>query len=186
MIIFQFAGAYPLTLRDLYGLAENRIGLLLAVNTVIIVAFEMVLVHGLRRREPLRVLAVGALLIGGGFALLPLGSTFAFAALTVAVWTAGEMLTFPLAEGFAAERAEGARTGSYLGLFATTFGLAFVLAQALGLQVYDRLGPEVLWFGCGALGAAVGAGFLILAGRVRGTAPAADPTADSQVQKAAK
>lgn len=163
MIVFQFVGAYPLTLRDLYRLAENRIGLLLAVNTGIIVAFEMVLLHTLRRRHPLRVLALGALLLGSGFALLPLGSTFAFAALGVVIWTCGEMLTFPVAEGFAAERAGSRSVGRYLGLFATAFGLAFVLAQVVGMGVYQTVGPRGLWLGIGLLGALLAGGYLVLA-----------------------
>jgi predicted MFS family arabinose efflux permease len=163
MIVFQFVGAYPLTLRDLYQMAENRIGLLLAVNTGIIVAFEMVLLHTLRRRHPLRVLALGALLLGSGFALLPLGSTFAFAVLGVVIWTCGEMLTFPVAEGFAAERAGSRSVGRYLGLFATAFGLAFVLAQVVGMGVYQTLGPRGLWLGIGLLGALLAGGYLALA-----------------------
>lgn len=167
LIIFQFATTWPLTLHDLYGMPENRIGLLLAVNTLLIVAFEMVLIHTVQELDPLRVMALGTLLVGGGFALLPFGSSFAFAASTVAVWTVGEMLTFPLSESVTATRAGLRNSGSYLGLFATTFGLSFAVAQALGPWIYQTWGPRALWLGAGGLGIAVAAGLLLLAPRMR-------------------
>jgi hypothetical protein len=46
-VVFQISGTFPLSLRDLYGFSEAWIGLTLAVNTVIIILFEMVLVHSL-------------------------------------------------------------------------------------------------------------------------------------------
>jgi predicted MFS family arabinose efflux permease len=167
LVVFQFATTWPLTLRDLYGMPENGIGLLLAVNTLLIVAFEMVLIHAVQEWDPVRVMAVGTLLLGGGFALLPFGSSFGFASLTVVVWTVGEMLTFPLSESVTASRAGLRNPGSYLGLFATTFGLSFAIAQALGPWIYEIWGPRTLWLGAGGLGAAVAGGMLLLAPRMR-------------------
>ncbi|HEV8375717.1 MAG TPA: MFS transporter, partial [Candidatus Polarisedimenticolia bacterium] len=78
LVFFQLLGAFPLTLRDRFGMAENWIGLSLSVNTAIIVLFEMLLVHSLRHANPYRVIALGSLLMCTGFALLPLGSGRAF------------------------------------------------------------------------------------------------------------
>ena len=44
---------------------------------MIIVLFEMVLIHSLARRDPLKVAGVGSFLFGAGLALLPFGSGFA-------------------------------------------------------------------------------------------------------------
>ena len=94
--------------------------------------FEMVLVHAIRNLDPLRVLAVGGFFFCAGFGLLPLGSTFAFAAFTVAIWTLGEMLTLPLVSAVVAARAEGGSRGSYMGLYVLSFQAAFVLAMRNG------------------------------------------------------
>lgn len=167
LIVFQFASTWPLTLHELYGLTEAKIGLLIAVNTLVIVAFEMVLIHAVQGADHLRLMSVGAISIGLGFALLPFGSTFAFAAVTVLLWTFGEMLSFPLAEAVTAARAGKSNPGRYLGLFATAFGLSFALAQLVGPWVYQVAGPTVLWLGAGALGGAVAVGFWRLAPRMR-------------------
>lgn len=168
-VTFQIVGTFPLSLRDLYGLSEARIGLALAVNTLVIVLFEMVLVHSLSRRNPLKVSGVGAFLFCAGLALLPLGSSFGFVVFTVVVWTVGEMLVFPIVSSAVADRAPEDRRGSYMGLLNLAFAGAFVVAPLVGTWVYQNLGPQRLWYGCGAVGAVVWAGFQAVAVRTAGS-----------------
>jgi len=110
-VLFQFLTTFPLAMRDAYGLTEDRIGLLFAVNTVLIILFEMVLTRRLQTVSPLRVVGWGALAVGLGYGLVPFGSSFAFAALAMAVLTWGEMLSLPQAEAWAASRADAASRG---------------------------------------------------------------------------
>lgn len=175
LVTFQITSTFPLSLRDLYGFSEARIGMVMAVNALIIVLFEMVLVHRLAGRDPVRVTGVGAFLFCLGFSLLPLGSTFAFAAFTVVIWTMGEMLAFPMVTTAAANRAPEQLQGAYMGLLNFAFASAFVAAPLAGTWVYVNLGPRTLWFGCGAIGVVVWAGYEVLAAisRPRATTPAA-------------
>ena len=170
LVLFQVWGTYALSLRELYRLSEDRIGMLFAINTLIIVAVEMALVTALARRDPLRVAAGGALLLCLGLGLTPLGSGFAFAAFAVVVWTVGEMLALPLTEGIVANRARAGASGRYMGVFATTFSIAFIAAPALGTAVYERLGPGAVWAGAAAAGPLLAAGYLALAPRFRAVA----------------
>jgi predicted MFS family arabinose efflux permease len=146
-------------MHSVFGFAENRIGQLLAINTVIIVLFEMVLLHGLKSAVPLKVIAIGALLTGGGFALTPLGRGFPYAALTVAVWTVGEMLSLPLLTAEIANRSHEGNRGRHMGWFGVSFSLAWMLGPLIGSEVYSRFSPLALWLGCGALGAFLALGF---------------------------
>jgi predicted MFS family arabinose efflux permease len=170
LVLFQVWGTYALSLRELYRLSEDRIGLLFAINTLIIVAVEMALVTALARRDPLRVAAAGALLLCLGLGLTPLGTGFAFAAFAVVVWTLGEMLAIPLTEGIVANRAGAGASGRYMGVFAATFSIAFVAAPALGTAVYERFGPGAVWAGAAAAGPLLAAGYLALAPRFRAAA----------------
>lgn len=163
--LLQIVGTFPLTLREVYGLAEDRIGLLFAVNTAWIIAFEMVVIHKARRISGLKLLAGGALLIGLGLGLMPFGTTFAFAALSVTVWSFGEMLTFPVAQALTANRPGRGHPGRHMGAFTATIGLAFMGAQALGPWIYQVYGYTVLWIGCAVVGALTAVGFWMLAGR---------------------
>jgi MFS family permease len=163
VVVFQVSGTFPLSLRDLYGFSEARIGVTLASNTVIIVLFEMVLIHSLARRDPLKVAGFGSFLFGAGLALLPFGSGLGYAVFTVAVWTVGEMLTFPLLTSAIAARAPEETRGTYMGLLNFSFAAGFVVAPLVGTWVYQRFGPRALWLGCGVAGAVVWAGLYAVA-----------------------
>lgn len=166
LITFQMASTFPLTLRDLYGFHEGRIGLTMAVNTVLIVLFEMVLVHRVGSRDPLKLVGIGGLLFGLGMALLPFGVglsgfgwVFVYVAFTVMVWTVGEMLAFPLSAGAVANRADEANRGVYMGLYTLSFEGAWVFAPIVGTWVYQSWGAKTLWLGCGAVGVVILVGF---------------------------
>ena len=165
MVLFQIFSTYPLILHARYGFSEARIGLVLAINTLVISLFEMVLVHRLRDREPLRVAGLGCFLFCAGFALLPLGSSFAFVAATVLIWTVGEMLSLPFISGWVGDRAGRENLGDYMGLFTLSFSIALVLGPPAGTWVYQRYGGPALFYGCGVVGPLLWAGFALLAPR---------------------
>lgn len=159
LITYQMISTFPLTLRDLYGFEEGLIGLVMAVNTVLIVLFEMVLVHRVGSRDPLRLVGIGGFFFGLGMALLPFGSGFAYVAFTVVVWTVGEMLAFPMSAGAVANRAGDANRGLYMGLYTLSFESAWVFSPVVGTWVYQGYGARTLWLGCGAVGVILLLGF---------------------------
>lgn len=166
LVFLQLLTSAPIYYREAWGLREQHIGLLFAINPVCVVLFEMVLVHRLARPNPLRIVALGALLTGVGIGIMPLGSGAAFAVLTVLVWTAGEMLEHPFVATFVAERGDARSRGRYLGVFQLSFAVAFFLAPIVGTQVYQHFGPEVLWAGCGVVGALAAAGYFAVGNAV--------------------
>lgn len=159
MITFQVISTFPLTLRDLYGFHEGRIGVVMAINTLIIVAFEMVLVHRVASLNPVRLVGLGGFLFGLGMALIPFGSSFAYVCFTVVVWSVGEMLSFPLGAAAVSRRAGSSNLGLYMGMYTLSFEGAWVFAPVLGTLIYQAWGPKVLWLGCGAVGVILLAGF---------------------------
>lgn len=159
LIFVQLFSTFPLYLRESYGFPENRIGGMLAVNTVIIIVFEMILLNALKKRAPIQLVAFGCLFLGGGFALMPLGRGIFFAAFTVAVWTIGEMLVFPSLTTVIANHSDDASRGNYMGLFSLAFALAFTVGPAIGTYVYDTLGPDIPWMICGLFGILIWLGF---------------------------
>lgn len=161
-VLCQLFGAYPLTLSEEYHLPEYTIGLVFTLNTLVIVVFQMPIIHAVARFDPLQVIGLGAFLLCAGFALLPLTSSLGPIGVTVLVWTLGEMLTTPLLEGFVAQRSSIESRGQYMGLFSAAFSLAFVLAPLGGTWVYEVWGYRTLWFLCGVLGAMLWAAFSFL------------------------
>lgn len=160
---FQLFSTWPLYLRSAYGFSEASIGGLLAMNALMIVLFEMVLLRAVEHLDHLHLAALGALLVCGGLAILPLGRSLAFAVVAVLVWSVGEMLCLPLTNAVAATRAAAGGGGATMGAYSLSFSVAFVIAPAAGTSVYQHLGPAVLWGGVGVLGIVIAAGFVALA-----------------------
>ena len=161
-IFVQLLTTFPLYMRNVYGLAENRIGQLFAVNTVLIVALEMILMERIRKHSQARMINISFLLLGLGLGLMPLGRGFAYGALTVAIWTFGEMLSMPLVTALIAARADDSNRGRYMGVFSFVFSLAFIIAPAGGTAIYDRFGADAVWYVCAALSVVIAAAFSAL------------------------
>jgi len=166
LVFFQLQGTFMLYLNEVRGFGESLVGRLLAINTVVIVLFEMILVHRLERVSALRVVAVSGLFLGMGFGLLPYGAGVAWVGFTIALWTIGEMLAAPMMSAFVADRSEVSNRGRYMGLYAMTFSIASLVAPLVGTRVYASFGPDVLWSASLAAGVLSCAGFLALARRV--------------------
>lgn len=156
---FQVFTVLPLHLRDGYGLAESGVGSILALNAGLIVLFEMVLLRRLEHIDPLRIAAVGGLLIGGGLAMLPLGPPLAFAIAATVVWSFGEMLLLPISTVIVSNRGGHQHTGGYMGIYMVTFGAAFVVAPWAGTWVYEHHGAAALWSATGVIGVFVAAAY---------------------------
>ncbi len=158
----QTQTTFMVYLGELRGFGADRIGLLLAINTVMVVVLEMPLLARLPAQSNLRWVARGALLTGLGFGLMPYGEATAFVALTIAVWTMGEILSMPMLSVFVAGRSGVANRGRYMGLFSLAFAAATVIAPLAGTAVWERFGPDAVWHGCLLLGILAALGFLFL------------------------
>jgi MFS family permease len=154
-VYFQGQTTLPLHVRE-SGLSDSDYGLLISLNGFAIVFLELPLV-AITQRHPYRpMLALGSLLVGVGFALNAVANDLPELALTVLIWTLGEIIYAPVASAYVADIAPEHLRGRYLGAEGLAWGLAFVLAPALGAAVF-AWSPDGLWLLCGLLGAAAGA-----------------------------
>ncbi len=165
VVFFQVQSTFPLYLNSVRGHTELTIGALLSVNTLVIILFEMVLVHAISKRNPLRVVGVAGALVGLGFGLLPYAHTHAAIVGTVIVWTAGEMLAFPMIQAWVAKRSSSSTRGRYMSAFGLTYSVASVIAPVAGTFLFEELGPDSVWHACLAIGAVQLVGFVLLARR---------------------
>jgi len=161
-VLFQVFGTLPLYLRKVHGYREDVIGMLLGFNALLIVAFEMVLIHWAQRFARMRMIGIGALLLCLGMGMMPLDDSLPYLWLTIAVWTVGEMLAFPFINAVAAARPGAAQRGRYLGAYNMAFALAFIAAPIAGTWVYERFGPDAVWYAVIGLAAPMAGGALLL------------------------
>ncbi len=161
LVFFQLLSTFPKYLNDDLSLGELELGLLMAINTLIIVAIEMFLLQLVRNLNVLRVVAVGSLLSCLGFGLLPFGSGFWYVAFTVVVWTMGEMLAMPLAAAYVAGRSSEANRGRYMGMFVTGYSAALVVGPIAGMAIF-HWNHNAVWYIATGIGVVVFVGFWVL------------------------
>jgi predicted MFS family arabinose efflux permease len=133
------------------GYQRTSIGWFLAINPILIVMFEMVVVHALRHRAALPIVAIGSLVVGLGYLVLlaPLGAVGIVMAM--AIMAGGELLQMPLLSAYINDHAPAKARGAYNGANGMVFSLAFIVAPALGGRVYEHYGQDTLWIICGGL-----------------------------------
>lgn len=159
LVFVQLFTTFPLYLKDLYRFKENMIGFLLSINTIIIVLFEMILINALKQKPMIKLVAIGSLLLCGGFAMIPLGRGFLFAGFTVAIWTIGEMLFIPALTTLIAKHSDDSLRGRYMGLFSLAFASSFIIGPTIGTWIYDHIGVDYIWIVSGFIGILTWMGF---------------------------
>jgi MFS family permease len=152
MVFFQSLAAMPLfVVRDLH-VSEAGFGMLLAINTVMIILTEVPLNTAMQQWSHRSTIALGALLVGAGFGGLAISGDAGAVAATVVVWTVGEMILLPASSAYVSDLAPAAQTGAYMGLYTMGFSLAFAIGPWLGVQLLEKLGPLAVWLGMFACG----------------------------------
>ncbi len=91
--------------------------------------------------------------------------------MTVAVWTAGEMVAAPVSYAYVADLAPGHMRGRYQGVYGIAWGSGTVTGPALGGLLFGLYGRG-LWLACGLIG--VAAAGLVMASRSRRPAGPSD------------
>jgi predicted MFS family arabinose efflux permease len=154
MCFFQSLAAMPLfVVRDLH-ISEAGFGLLLAINTVLIILTEVPLNLAMSAWTHRQTIALGAILVGAGFGGLALSGGAASVAVTVVIWTVGEMILLPASSAYVSDLAPPEQAGAYMGLYTMGFSLAFAIGPWLGVQVLETFGATTVWLGtlgCGCI-----------------------------------
>ncbi len=145
VVFFQHEGAMPLYLVNDLHLSESTYGLLFTINTGLIILFEVPLNIAMSHWSHRRALALGSFLSGLGFGMMGLVGGIYGVALTVVVWSFGEMILFPGAANYMADIAPAERRGVYMGWFQMTFAFAFAISGWVGTSMLQHFGGPVLW-----------------------------------------
>jgi len=148
LCFLQVFSLLPIFYKEKLNFTQPEIGLVLALNGLIIVVIEMVLVFKLEgKRSPMQYISIGSFLIGLSYIILNLplaGLTIALVAMLIL--TVGEMLMFPFINTFWVSRSNEFNRGQYASLYSMSFALAHVLAPTFGSQVVQHFNYYTLWF----------------------------------------
>jgi MFS family permease len=151
------------------GFSFATYGLLISLNGLLVVLFELPLTSITKRRAIRHMLALGYVLIGLGFASNLLPRTILLLVLTMVTITLGEMISMPLAGAYVANLAPPHQRGLYMGTYGLVGAVAFICGPSLGLLLFSA-SPVALWSCCGVLGVLSAMTILVEPGRNVGMA----------------
>ncbi|MEO3871399.1 MFS transporter [Nonomuraea sp. B12E4] len=166
LVYSQTMTMLPVAVAEVVKLTPGQFGLAMALNGVLIVIVQPLVSDWLGRRDHARTFAVGLVVLGLGFAMTAFVTDVVGLAATIAVWTAGEIITAGIPGAIVAALAPPELRGRYAGLFGLSWSLAAVLAPLLGGPLLES-GPKVLWFTVGGVGLLSAAGILLLGPAIR-------------------
>ena len=174
----------PLAVKDA-GLGTSAYGLIMAVNGIAIVIIQPLSLSFIARAPSILLLPGAMLLVGGGIALSAVcHSTWAFA-LTVIVWTLGEIGETTALFALVAALAPEAMRGRYMGATGLAWGASAMLAPFLGARTYAA-SPGAAWLGCLGLSIVAAIGLVALAVRLPDMAPDTVPDTPAAEQAASE
>ncbi|MFT3824706.1 MAG: MFS transporter [Chitinophagaceae bacterium] len=145
---FQLFSNLTAYYRNELNFSERFIGLLGAVNGLMIVVIEMVLIFKLeKKKSPGYYILRGILLCGIAYLLLNIfPTTHLMALVIVIVMTIGEILAIPFMNTFWVSRTNEHNRGEYAALFTIAWSVAQTFGPFVAAQIAQFAGFTVLWW----------------------------------------
>ncbi|MGY3212926.1 MFS transporter [Mucilaginibacter sp. HD30] len=161
---YQFMIMQPVFFKIEWHFSERFIGFLMALNGLLIVVIEMVMIHKLEGRRNRMVYIIGGVALGGvSYILLNILPPGAVAAIIVVVLvTFSEMFAMPFMNSFWISRTTPHNRGEYAALYSMSWSAAQIVAPFFGSNVIAYGGFNLLWWIFGAISFAAAAGYYYL------------------------
>lgn len=148
IVFIQYFSTAPLFYKEVHQLGEGAIGLILAMNGLLIVILEMPLIAWMDRKgwSNINNTIAGLLLTGLSFLLLIWESWVGIVVIGMIVATVGEMISFPFSNKFALNRSKKGRQGAYMGWYSMSFSVAHIFGHNSGMQITAYFGFTSTWY----------------------------------------
>lgn len=153
-VFMQLFSTMPLFYKEVHGLTEVQIGLLMSVNGFLIFLFEMPLIHYIEKKlfDRMKIITWSLVLLAMSYVLLNTTSWSGVLVVSMLFITLGEMLAFAFSNNFAMNRAPLGSEGRYLALYSMAFSCAHIFSAKTGMEVIFRFGFSTNWYLMGGLG----------------------------------
>ncbi|HEY3473314.1 MAG TPA: MFS transporter, partial [Anaerolineales bacterium] len=147
MVYMQGNVTLPLDMQA-HGLGPREYGIAIAVNGFLIILVTIPVSNMATRWPRFETIAVAAALLGLGFGFTAFATNLPLFALSVAIWTLGEIAATSVGPTIIADLSPIELRGLYQGIFGAAWGLSFFLGPLAGGWIFEHWGSNALWFGC--------------------------------------
>lgn len=154
ILFFQIFTTLPLYQKEQFNLPELYTGLLLALNGVIMLIFELPIVTYFEAKKvsKLKIISLGiASMIIGYVSLVLIKADYVLVIMIVFV-TFGAMLTFPFANSFAASRSKIGFEADYMTVFTMSYSFAHMFSAKGGMEIISIFDYETNWMAMAIIG----------------------------------
>jgi MFS family permease len=150
-----------------HGLSARDYGLAIAVNGFLIILVTIPVSNMAARWPRFETVAVAAVLMGLGFGFTALATNLPLFAISVAIWTLGEIAGTAVSPTIIADLSPVELRGLYQGIFGAAWGLSYFLGPLAGGWMYERWGSNALWVSCLIMGFVIACGYVALSAPAR-------------------
>ena len=167
LTFFQFFSTLPLFYRQVHQLSQAQMGLLLAINGMVVFSLEMILVYLIGTRiKPALLITAGTCLLAFSLILLNLVAEPWGLYASMVIMSVAEILAMPYMATIPVNRSQEQNRGRYMGFYNLSFSSAFILGPFLGTTLIDHYGFTTLWWASGALALLTAAGFYLVVSKL--------------------
>ena len=151
-VFLQLFTTMPLFYKDVHGLSEIQIGLLMSLNGFMIFILEMPVIHYIEKAfwNKIKLILFSMVLFSISFFVLPI-SWIGILVISMVFITIAEMLAFPFTNTFAMNRAIKGKEGQYMALYAMSFSMAHIFSAKIGMEMIENYGYNSNWILMGIL-----------------------------------
>lgn len=161
---FQLFTIQPVFYKTEWKLSEQFIGGLMAMNGLLIVGFEMLIINKIDgKRPPLYFIGIGTIITAFAFAILNILPALAFIAIISTIFISfGEMFSMPFMNTFWTSRSNKHNRGEYAALYTISWSLAQIIAPLYGAFLVQWGGYTLFWWSITGICILTAAGFFLL------------------------
>lgn len=154
MCFFQLFTTIPVFYKEQFYLSVSFIGLIMAINGLLIALFEMITIFKLEGRRPLlHFISAGVVLIALAYFMLnaPILDKAVLAIVVMLLFTVGEILSMPFMNSYFISRTLPHNRGQYAALFTVAWASAQAIGPFIGSLIAEKYGYTILWLVVGSV-----------------------------------
>jgi predicted MFS family arabinose efflux permease len=153
----------PAYYKEICGMSEFQIGILMGINGLMVAVFEMLLIYKLQGKySTLNFIAFGCFLLVINYLIYLNFTTYALMLLGIIFGTFSEIFALPYMNTFSIGRAKSHNQGQYSAIHGMTWPIAQIIGPLVGTQIIANQGYTVLLFALGGAAVIAMVGFYFL------------------------
>jgi MFS family permease len=147
MAFFQLFSTMSIYYKSREGFSEGQIGTILAINGLLVAAFELVLIYKIERRGSLyQWIILGALLLAISYLLILFVHGFLWFVFIIVLVSFSEMFVMPFTNTFMNNRCDKSNRGQYASLYVMAWSASHIFIPLLATTIINDLGYAYLWW----------------------------------------